>query len=877
VLQPNRAEIEILEATERGATVICANERCRRRLLKLFDATRGERKAWLSPNIITFEGFVSRLWDESAFSPAANAPALLNGAQETALWEQVLQRDAVDASRATRAAAQTADAWQQLHRYCAEGEPQLKGTPLGRLGREFEKRCAQLHVTHKTSVAKRGRAFMESMSLPAPRAATWVGFDVLLPIHRMIFDALKERGCACETTDLHLGVDHQLVRYEFRDTHDEVTAAARWARSVLEQEPGAEIGIVIPGLQSVRMEIERAFLEEVEPETLLGAGAQRVQSFEMSLGMPLAEWPMVRAALDLLHWARGSLSIADAGALLRGPFLSAGLRERDRRALLDREIRSRSGIEVTAAEVRRAATAKDGGGEPRRFACPELAPALFAIERFDAAAKNASAWAEQFNALLKSCGWPGERALNSVEYQLVSRWRELLRAFASLDLVCGRLQCDEAIDRLSRLADSTQFQAQNTNAPIQIVGHLEASGERFTHLWVLGLHQEAWPAWSSVNPLIPTAVALKHRMPGASTQEDYAFATRVTNRLLASAEHVVVSSPKTEKEAVLSPSTLIAEIPAKEFALQSSWIRGMGAVTATESLDEDRVPLQSGTQQSGGSAVFQWQAECPFKAFVRARLDADEIREPEDGIDAARRGTLVHRTLRRLWAELQSKGTLTVLREEQRRELVLRCAQEAVAKELSGCDDVWKQAIGMLEQGRIVELVMDWLRIEESRANFHVVEADSTKKEVEFGGLRVHVQRDRMDALDDGRLVVIDYKTGEVKGASWNGDRPDNPQLPIYAASVEGEVAAVLFAQVRTGDLKFVGECAESEIVPGVKGSGREQMNEQVAAWRGVLANLGEEFRTGEAWLDPKKRNTCHDCECKPVCRVREMRVGAGE
>jgi hypothetical protein len=33
---------------------------------------------------------------------------------------------------------------------------------------------------------------------------------------------------------------------------------------------------------------------------------------------------------------------------------------------------------------------------------------------------------------------------------------------------------------------------------------------------------------------------------------------------------------------------------------------------------------------------------------------------------------------------------------------------------------------------------------------------------------------------------VIDYKTGEAKVAAWLGDRPDEPQLPMYALGRQG-------------------------------------------------------------------------------------------
>jgi hypothetical protein len=40
---------------------------------------------------------------------------------------------------------------------------------------------------------------------------------------------------------------------------------------------------------------------------------------------------------------------------------------------------------------------------------------------------------------------------------------------------------------------------------------------------------------------------------------------------------------------------------------------------------------------------------------------------------------------------------------------------------------------------------------------------------------------DRIDRLNDGSLLVIDYKTGDVSPKSWDLPRPDDVQLPLYA------------------------------------------------------------------------------------------------
>lgn len=53
---------------------------------------------------------------------------------------------------------------------------------------------------------------------------------------------------------------------------------------------------------------------------------------------------------------------------------------------------------------------------------------------------------------------------------------------------------------------------------------------------------------------------------------------------------------------------------------------------------------------------------------------------------------------------------------------------------------------------------------------------------------------DRVDQLEDGRRIIIDYKTGAaIDTKNWASERLSEPQLPIYAALASSEpVAAVV-------------------------------------------------------------------------------------
>jgi ATP-dependent helicase/nuclease subunit B len=144
---------------------------------------------------------------------------------------------------------------------------------------------------------------------------------------------------------------------------------------------------------------------------------------------------------------------------------------------------------------------------------------------------------------------------------------------------------------------------------------------------------------------------------------------------------------------------------------------------------------------------------------------------------------------------------------------------------------------------------------------------------------------DRIDELADGRQVVIDYKTGEVKPAQWFGERPDEPQLPLYSMAVGGDIAGVLFAQVKAGGMAFNGVTADEGLAPGVKSYERLAQTREASSWpevlrdwRATMERLGEAFRNGEALVDPKQYpGTCTYCELKPLCRINELTVLDGE
>ena len=140
------------------------------------------------------------------------------------------------------------------------------------------------------------------------------------------------------------------------------------------------------------------------------------------------------------------------------------------------------------------------------------------------------------------------------------------------------------------------------------------------------------------------------------------------------------------------------------------------------------------------------------------------------------------------------------------------------------------------------------------------------------GPLRLNVRMDRVDEVDGGE-VLIDYKTGGASPNDWLTERPDAPQLPLYAILSDADrLQGVAFGLVRAGEGRALKGYATTEgILPGKPTKLKEAstLAAQVERWREVLVELAEEFAAGDARVRPKSYpKTCERCGQRLLCRL---------
>ena len=336
---------------------------------------------------------------------------------------------------------------------------------------------------------------------------------------------------------------------------------------------------------------------------------------------------------------------------MRSPFIAGAEAEFARRARLDAKLREALPARVTLARI---VGAIEGS--------PQLRARFEALYNYAsgnlAGMQSPHAWARHFSALLDAAGFPGERTLDSAEFQTRAKFYEALGEFALLERVLPRMTCAQALARLRRLCADTLFQPESNDAPVQILGILESAGLEFDCLWVSGLTDDAWPLAARPNPFIPVALQKKAGIPEAAADTALALDRRITDDWLHSANEVVVSHPLREQDRELIPSALIASIAHGEVALPqfADYRDALHASRAMEDSADGIAPPYAAKDVRGGTRVLADQAACPFRAFARHRLGAEGLATPVDGLDARDRGNLLHALMAQLWSTLRTKS-----------------------------------------------------------------------------------------------------------------------------------------------------------------------------------------------------------------------------
>jgi ATP-dependent helicase/nuclease subunit B len=892
-----------LGCLKRGGVVVTGNARAARSLRQLHaEAQRAEgKRAWPTPLIHDWESWLSILWKQY-LQNALDAPLLLTPLQERSVWKRIASASVADSEAIAKLAAR---AWELLSDFNAHGERNQSWSRSATSDAEifrgwastFHRECQTNRWISRSDLAALLTESIQQVTIDLPREILLVGFDRLTPAQQALIDAARAAGVVVNGPEApQRPNESQLVKA--KDLRDELVICAWWARRKLEKDSTVSIAIIVQGVEEIRGEIERIFREILMPESA-GIEPNDAMPFEFSLGTPLAAVPLVKAALLTLRWLVEPLEQGAISWLAMSGLLAADGVELAAMAEFDAEVRKQGQLPPEVPldafirylprldseigrrllnrlrDIQRAAQAEGVGNRRKTF--PE--------------------WIDSAELLLKQVQWPGARTLESVEYQARARWERLTGEIAALGFDDGRVSWSEFVTVLDRYAMETIFAPESSGAPIQIMGTLESSGQEFDALWFLGVDERQWPATAQPNPLLPLRLQRKAGMPHSSFDADWALNLEITRRLIASAPECVFSQALRDETGDIRPSALLGEALGSPLsAVSSEQLRAILQVSEelphhclTEQI-EDRSSIPWPKEiHAGGADILKRQSACAFQSFAVRRLGAEELGATERGLTPRDRGNIAHAVLQALWSKenaaeilIQSRDDLINAKATGRlEEMLSHHIADVFDREFGSAyrDSGWSSAYLQIEQARLRSVLGQWLDYEMKRVPFTVEEHEKDFL-AQINGLQLNLRVDRIDRVDGGRLI-LDYKTGKISPAMWEGERPDEPQLPLYG--VRGPVSdlrGVLFAQVRAGDMEFRGRVEDAAKTLSKDLDNRSALvnnpltRDTLDEWAKALSDLAEQFMAGSAAVTPKQYpKTCRYCALPGLCRVAEALI----
>lgn len=875
---------DLIDLIKEGVPVLTVNTRLSRYISREFDGEmqKAGQKVWPTSEVMPLSSWIRTLWEESW-----PEEPLLSTTRANALWEKIVTSDKAVAGGEVllpMGAAKTAfNAYAMMKEYglrFPKDEIYLteEAKALKRWAEAYGKKVKSLGFTDLSNLPDKVIALIERGEVTPPGKVVLAGFDEITPRTKDFLETLKKNSVEVTfwpkeqlASDTSPEITKKVKIMTCADEREEVISAARWIREVYR--PGMRIGIIVPQLERYRDLIIREFNAELDPASVLPESNSKA-IFNISMGRPLSEEPIVRSAIDILTMNSGTSKMERLSSLLLSPYLAEDESEHMALAKLDARLRGKRCAEASLADIM--AFVKRSGEALDRFG--KRLDWWMTILKKTGKKLAPSEWTGHFNDILKALKWPSPGVtLSSEEYQALQAWNALLSTYAGLNEVTGKLDRSEAIRKLTHIAGESLHQPESPDAPIQVLGLLESSGIFFDHIRILGGHEDALPPQPSPNPFIPIFMQKGANLPHSSCERELAFARVVTGRLLESAGNIDVSFPRIVDDREMNISPLFGQIG--QVIDQGEGPEGHRFKDAVHSnarledmTDDEAVPLAAEEAEAirGGTTILKDQSACPFRAFAAHRLRAKALDAPEAGLSAGKRGSLLHSALKEFWQDVGDSGNLQELISNGKLEEKIGTSLSSVLGD-TDLSSPFSSKFLAIERGRLQTLMTEWLELESGRPPFRVLLSEA-RREIVLGGLTITGDIDRIDDAGDGGEIIIDYKTGKSDPKDWETNRPKEPQLMAY--STTGNFDAVTFARVRHGECKFTGIARAGETISGLKVAGDDDWEELIEGWKEVVEDLADSFVSGIKAVDPRdygsNNSACKHCDLDLLCRVFE-------
>ena len=838
------------DAIAENAEIVTASRRLARELRAAYDAQQvaAGRTAWLTPPIRSWHSWLGH--QATSSENPAMSPARLDAFSSAWLMERCIRKQVPDGLPGIGGIVRLAmQSWQRLREWRVPGSEvtssarSLDEEVFALAAKDYAGQLQDGGWVDSAGMADLVARQITNKEIDVPARVVFAGFDRLVPAVTSMVDALHIAGCTTAMAPTR-SIAANVSILPFASMEAELRAAGAWARIQLNEQPDARIAIVSPMLESNSSEIARLVREGLVPGWQLGSGNYSAAA-NVSYGRKLAEYPAIALALLLLRWTHKGLSSRELSLVLRSPCIG-GLRTSGR-CRIEMELRRHPDHAWSIEEFLRVFRSSEESQDALEFI--DYVTKFSMIVETRGENLSPAEWAKRIDAALEAIHWPGDASLDSSEFQLANRWRELLNEFARTEVVSHQVDLAEACQRITALSSDTLFQPESGRGLVQVLGALEAAGMEFDFLWICGLDSAQWPPVSRPGLLISNNLQRKYAMPDATPGDTLEFASRVLERLVRSTNNCVLSWPATRDDLELSASSLLEAYTndGGEVATDPGWYAQHFAGQAEFETCQDDVapPVAAGEHVRGGAYTVQRQHVEPFSAFVYGRLGVRPPEPIQTGLSPGVRGNIIHNALHNLLAGTPDQNAICEWTKENQLQRVGSAIDSALAEHGINADPINRHILG-LERDRLRQLLHEFIAAETGRQHFTVADVE---KKIDYAafGIQLGLRIDRVDRLANGRLLVIDYKTGLAKNFLGRSGEPTDLQLVVYADALNSDIGGLMLINVDSRTISYKGTGGEGGPW---KARDDDEWTATLDAWRAKVHEAMQHLAEGDVRIN---------------------------
>ncbi|HLR29322.1 MAG TPA: PD-(D/E)XK nuclease family protein [Paenalcaligenes sp.] len=863
---------ELLQLAPEKTQIITVNNRFARRVLGFFQQRLEEtQRAMVIAEVLPINAWLRRC-EEDLIVNSTHMPAayVLDAFSAVQVWEEVIRQsdanespliDIVQAAKLSYEADRLLDEW-SIEVKELEQNLDHERFLVWRAAYEAYLQAHELDDENR-SVNRIIEAFEQAQVPFDAQQIVWVGFHEFSPRLERLQKALQAQAVQQYTLQWPSAKAQSVWQVQADATEHEWQLAAQWAQEQLQHNPQGRYAIVA------------AELEKYAPFARRVLDHQLDAGWNMAVGRPLSEWPQVRQILtwlDLLKaWRQAWQQDPDqpvvapkvlGPALLNGAMGLLGMSG----PRMDAQWRHEEVLQVSWQQWEQCLKQQT----------PEFYARWTQVwSQIQEAPQHemADGWVRRIREWLPTLGLPGQKNIDSVTYQVLQAFEERLVQFAQYGLALGQMSFGQAIYIFKRLCQEVLFQPErDPEARLDVLGMLEAEGGRWDGVWVLGLTDQVFPAVPKPNPFIPFSALARHQAPRSTPEREFEWAKISFNQLQCSAPEVWFSAPQFAGEEALRPSPLISGFEHQERSLAS----GSEAILQCEIITDCQAPAVDVQQENlrGGSALIETFARNPQWAFVRYRLQAQGLPDYARLSRSHVLGSLIHALLERLWQGMSvptRDGLQQWLHTPYAQQTLDALSVQLQQELLDGFPPEIKELLGHWAG----QVTMQWLHFEAQREEGFTCIAAEQQARLQIDELVLNLRIDRVDELPDGRLLLIDYKTGlsaKLPSKEWLRPRPIELQLPMYAGFLQEQqrsVAGMAIAKVNavTPGLDGLGEQVLQEGFKDYDDSSMD-WSDQLIAWQEYIEQLGTQLLAGDAQNVIHVPTDYEYCDALPFLRI---------